>query len=290
MFTFGNNSAASHDAERQAELTAREAAREVVRNSSTPTLEELVRSISPFSPECFGEDVEASSPPSSGRAFPGTNPTARGGAERRQEAGRRSAMEQRRAHQRAEGNAGRMQAARKESHPHGEDLRTVHNVLPKALEAHRAKLRALHPEEEEELLHHFLQKGNVVETFIEIITHGEGMVRVTTDRDEFFFAARRGAERRQEAGGCSAMEQRPARQRTEGDAGPVQATRKEPHPHGEDLRAVHEVLPKALEAHRAKLRALHPEEEEELLHHFLQKGNVVETFIEIITQVKAWFA
>ncbi|CAJ0600802.1 unnamed protein product [Cylicocyclus nassatus] len=68
MFTSGTSSSASHDAERQAELAAREAAREVVRNSSSPTLEELCRSISPFSPECFGEDVEASSPPSSGRA------------------------------------------------------------------------------------------------------------------------------------------------------------------------------------------------------------------------------
>ncbi|CAJ0591453.1 unnamed protein product [Cylicocyclus nassatus] len=75
-------------------------------------------------------------------------------------------------------------------------LRAVHEVLPKALEAHRAKLRALHPEEEEELLHHFLQKGNVVETFIEIITHGEGMVRVTTDRDEFFFAPMRSGQKK----------------------------------------------------------------------------------------------
>ncbi|CAJ0600805.1 unnamed protein product [Cylicocyclus nassatus] len=187
MFTFGNNSAASHDAERQAELAAREAAREV--------------------PECFGEDVEACSPPSSGRASVDSvalyNATVRAELHATQSLERIQQLEgelsvARRQVDALQWSRGLHTNELKETqtlcrqHERNltrmvRDLRAVHNVLPKALETHRAKLRALHPEEEEELLHHFLQKGNVVETFIEIITHGEGMVRVTTDRDEFFF-------------------------------------------------------------------------------------------------------
>ncbi|CAJ0606011.1 unnamed protein product [Cylicocyclus nassatus] len=325
MFTFGNNSAASHEAERQAELAAREAAREVVRNSSTPTLEELVRSISPFSPECFGEDVEASSPPSSGRASVDSvalyNATVRAELHATQSLDRIQQLEGELSVARRQVDA--LQWSRglhinelKETqalckqHERNltrmvRDLRAVHNVLPKALETHRAKLRALHPEEEEELLHHFLQKGNVVETFIEIITHGEGMIlpQQTSKHRKMFTsgtssAASHDAERQTELAARDAAREVPecfgedvedfsppssgrasvdslalynATVRADLHANQLKETQALCKQHERDLRSVHEVLPKALEAHRAKLRALHPEEEEELLHHFLQR-------------------
>ncbi|CAJ0589168.1 unnamed protein product [Cylicocyclus nassatus] len=36
-----------------------------------------------------------------------------------------------------------------------------------------------------------------------------------------------------------------------------------------DLQRMHELVPTALEMHRTKVRALHPEEEEKMLYHFL---------------------
>ncbi|CAJ0589849.1 unnamed protein product [Cylicocyclus nassatus] len=135
-------------------------------------------------PQSFGEHVEDFSPPASGRAS--VDHTTVFNAATRAELHLTESLE------RIEELEEELQDLTRMVR----DLQTVHEVLPRALEAHTAKVRSLHPEEEEELLHHFLRRGNVVETCIEIINHGEGMVRVTTDRDEFFFAPMRSGKKK----------------------------------------------------------------------------------------------
>ncbi|CAJ0598458.1 unnamed protein product [Cylicocyclus nassatus] len=183
MFTSGNGGSARQTAW-EAELEIREAVREAVRNSSSPTVEDLVRS-----------------------HHSGIRLRRRGAVRGRESSRLRASLLDPVALYNATARAELhlTQSLEKIEQLEGElenltrmvrDLRTAHEVLTKALEAHKAKIRALHTEEEEELLYHFLQKGNAMETFIEFITHGEGMVRVTTDRDEFFFAPMRSGKKK----------------------------------------------------------------------------------------------
>ncbi|CAJ0589161.1 unnamed protein product [Cylicocyclus nassatus] len=219
MFANGQNDAA-RQAAWEVELAARGEAREAVYNAmmngSSPSWGDLVRSVSLVSPQSFGEHVEDFSPPASGRAS--VDHTTVFNAATRAELHLTESLERieelEEELQVARGQIDALQwsrglrdsqyrkseSLRKEQEKDltrmVRDLQTVHEVLPRALEAHRAKVRSLHPEEEEELLHHFLRRGNVVETCIEIINHGEGMVRVTTDRDEFFFAPMRSGKKK----------------------------------------------------------------------------------------------
>ncbi|CAJ0591664.1 unnamed protein product [Cylicocyclus nassatus] len=187
MFANGQNDAA-RQAAWEVELAARGEVREAIYNAmmngSSPSWGNLVRSVSPVSPQSFGEHVEDFSPPASGRAS--VDHTTVFNAATRAELHLTESLErieeleeelqvarrQIEALQWSRGlrdsQYGKSESLRKEQEKDltrmVRDLQTVHEVLPRALEAHRAKVRSLHPEEEEELLHHFLRRGNVVET------------------------------------------------------------------------------------------------------------------------------